>query len=224
MDPWLESCWNGVHHTIISSLRRQACSQLPEGLYAEIDENVYMIDREPIIRTFQSEPITEGRIEIRDVRDHNALVTVIEVLSPTNKLDLRGRATYAAKRSAYVAANVNIVELDLLRAGDHLIGVPAEYIKPISSAPYICSVRRADSSPEQTKVDYFPIALRERLPRIRIPLRPTDAEAIVDLQEPINVAYQEGGFGIRIDYSKPPTPPLSPDDAAWAAGLVGIDA
>jgi hypothetical protein len=41
MDPWLESYWNGVHATLITSLRRQAYTQLPEGLYAEIEENVY---------------------------------------------------------------------------------------------------------------------------------------------------------------------------------------
>ena len=257
MDPWLESHWNDVHLMLISTLRRQLFSQLPEGLYAAIEENVYVVDveperqrfrpdeavfdagievrmrrgtpgdggvavAEPIRLTFPTEPITEGHIEIRDIRADNALVTVIEVLSPTNKMDWRGRAAYVAKRSAYMAGNVNIVELDLLRAGEHLIGIPAEYIEPLSVSPYKCSVRRADSSPAQTKVDYFPISLRERLPRIWVPLRSTDANIIVDLQQPIDVAYEEGRFGIRIDYSKPQIPPLSADDAAWAAGLVGV--
>jgi hypothetical protein len=79
---------------------------------------------EPITLVFPSEPVTEGRIEIHDLRNDDALVTVIDVLSPTHKCDLRGRAAYVAKRTAYIAAKVNLVEIDLLRAGDQLIGVP----------------------------------------------------------------------------------------------------
>jgi hypothetical protein len=241
---------------MISLLRRQASTQLPEGLYAEIEENVYVVDAEPDRRafrpdvgvfdtgtevrrvrpangdggtaiaepirlTFPTEPIEEGYIEIHDIRAGDKLITVIEVLSPTNKQDLRGRAAYLAKRAAYIAANVNIVEVDLLRGGDHLIGVPFEYLDPPSQVPYKCAIRRSDSSGLQTRVDYFPIDLRHRLPRIEVPLRAGDANIILDLQQPIDAAYEEGGFGIRIDYSKPPVPPLSPDDAAWAAELVG---
>jgi hypothetical protein len=219
MDPWLESLWADVHHTIISTLRHQIFSQLPAGLYAAIEENVYVVDAEPVRLTFPSEPIVEGHIEIRDLRAGNPLITVIEVMSPTNKLDARGRAAYAAKRDSYVAAGINILEIDLIRTGEHLISVPARYLELPSVAPYKCSIRRANV-PTHAKVDYFPISLRQRLPRIHLPLRPADAEIVIDLQEPIRIAYEEGGFGIRIDYAKPPEPPLSTDDAAWAAALL----
>ena len=44
MDPWLEASWGDVHHTIISSLRRQVFRQLPPGLFARIEETVVFID------------------------------------------------------------------------------------------------------------------------------------------------------------------------------------
>jgi hypothetical protein len=110
--------------------------------------------------------------------------------------------------------------LDLLRAGDHLMGVPVEYLDPPSEVPYKCAIRRNNASVSQTRVDYFPFHLRRRLPRIEVPLRDTDKDIVLDLQQPIDAAYEEGRFGIRIDYSKPPVPPLSADDSAWAASLV----
>jgi hypothetical protein len=255
MDPWLESHWNGVHPTIIISLRRQAFLQLPEGLYAEVEENVYVVDAdqtgklfrpdvgvfdslkneetpwkpshqgsvavaEPVRLVFNTEPIVEGHIEIRDLRGDNKLVTVIEVLSPTNKNDIRARSAYLAKREAYYAADANVVELDLLRGGQPLIGLPLEYVEPVSEVPYKCVIRRSNPPAGKTKMDYYRIGLRTALPTIRVPLRPGDAEIELDLRSPLDSAYEEGRFGIRIDYSKPPVPPLTPSDAAWAAELL----
>ncbi len=257
MDPWLESFWGDVHHTLISTLRQQIFKQLPSGLYAAIEENVYVVDvaaerqlyrpdvavfdsndqvrigrftphdspvaiAEPVRLTFMSEPTVEGHIEIRELRAGNPLVTVVEVLSPTNKANPRGRAMYVSKRDAYVRANVNILEIDLLRTGEHLISVPAEYLDDPASAPYKCAIRRADVA-NHARVDYFPITIRRPLPRIRLPLRSTDSEIVLDLQQPIVTAYEEGGFGFRIDYTRLPEPPLSPADAAWAADLLVVN-
>ena len=47
-----------------------------------------------------------------------AVVTAIEILSPTNKLDSRGRSQYMAKRRKVLASATNLVEIDLLRAGE----------------------------------------------------------------------------------------------------------
>jgi hypothetical protein len=59
--------------------------------------------------------------------------------------------------------------------------------------------------------------LRARLPRIAVPLRPGDAKVIINLQEPITDIYTLGRDDLQIDYSRPPVPPLTPADAAWAA-------
>jgi hypothetical protein len=44
--------------------------------------------------------------------------------------------------------------------------------------------------------------------------------ARLDLQPPVDLVYQLGGYGRRLDYTVPPDPPLSADDAAWAAERV----
>ena len=70
-------------------------------------------------------------------------------------------------------------------------------------------------------MEYYPLPLRERLPRLAIPLRATDPDVILDLQQPIDRAYAMGRYGMRLDYAAlPPGPPLPPEDAAWAAERV----
>jgi hypothetical protein len=35
----------------------------------------------------------------------------------------------------------------------------------------------------------------------------------------LHTAYERARYDLRVDYRKPPVPPLSPADAAWAAAL-----
>src|SRR5436305_4194428 len=61
---------------------------------------------------------TEGYIEIFHLPDYR-LVTGIEVLSPSNKVNA-GRVAYLAKRRDLLHHGVNLVEIDLLLAGDRI--------------------------------------------------------------------------------------------------------
>jgi hypothetical protein len=65
----------------------------------------------------------------------------------------------------------------------------------------------------------YPISLRERLPNIRIPLRPTDADVVLQLQPLVDACYRDARCD-RMNYQQPPSPPLSPADAAWAETLI----
>src|SRR5687767_183107 len=49
MDPWLEEHWGDVHHTIIQHARRLIGRRLPPGLFAAVEETVYVVgyDAEP---------------------------------------------------------------------------------------------------------------------------------------------------------------------------------
>ena len=60
----------------------------------------------------EDDPTTEGFIEIRDA-DGGQLVTVIEFLSPSNKLSPEGRQTYLDKRREGRSAGSSLVEIDL---------------------------------------------------------------------------------------------------------------
>jgi hypothetical protein len=65
----------------------------------------------------------------------------------------------------------------------------------------------------------WPIALRERLPIIPIPLNAPDPDIALDVQEVLHRAYDAADYGKYI-YSEQPDPPLSADDTAWAAQIL----
>jgi hypothetical protein len=111
MDPYLETAdlWADVHHELISQIQAALNARLRPHHVARIMVRVYVSDeddpgRQAIIPDFPSttrerrhgatrdplpiprlidNEIEEARVEIRH-RESNTLVTVIEVLSPTN--------------------------------------------------------------------------------------------------------------------------------------------
>ena len=61
-------------------------------------------------------------------------------------------------------------------------------------------------------MEFYPIPLQQRLPNIRIPLRPTDEDVGLRLQELIDDCYRDGP---RLDYRPDPVPRLGESDARW---------
>jgi hypothetical protein len=172
---------------------------------------------EPItIRRPGQEPVTESYIEIIDVRSGNHVVTVIEVLSPSNKTRGEGQKLYLEKQQEILQSDTNLVEIDLLRAGERVLVVPPRQLSPVHRTPYAVCVRRA-AKPDD--FEFYPIKLQERLPRFRIPLRPTDTDVALDLQPLIDQCYRNACYGDTINYRDAPDPPLEGDDAKWAEEL-----
>jgi hypothetical protein len=169
---------------------------------------------EPLLIALE-EPITERFIEIRDRESGNRLVTVIEVLSLSNKQQGVGQTKYLQKREELQKGSVSLVEIDLLCGGHRLLS--CLYDLPESHrTPYQAYVQRGW---EQELVEVYAIPLRERLPAIRIPLRSTDEDAPLDLQALIEKCHENGAYD-SIDYDKDPDPPLTGSDARWAAALL----
>jgi hypothetical protein len=148
-------------------------------------------------------------LEIRD-RDHQQLITVIELLSPSNKNLGDDRKQYLTKRGQLLTNGVHLVEIDLLRGGPRM---------PVHNMPecdYCVLVGRAENL---WRAGLWPIRLRERLPVIPIPLRRGDADARVDLQSVLHRTYDAAGYEPFL-YRLGPVPPLSAEDAAWASQFV----
>jgi hypothetical protein len=158
------------------------------------------------------ETIEEAYLTIRH-RETSALVTVIELVSPTNKvLGSRGRAKFQEKKAETLASDVNWVEIDLLRAGDRLPTGP-----PLAISDYrVTVIRRADRKAGR----YWPIQLRQKLPVIGIPLRDRDPDVPLDLGAVLQAGYDVAEYDGSIDYTRPPEPPLTPADARWANQLL----
>jgi hypothetical protein len=165
-----------------------------------------------IIPLLIDDEIEEARLEIRH-RASNALVTIIEVMSPTNKIrGSRGRVSFMEKRRDTLASEVHWVEIDLLRAGDPSLTRPA--FRPCD---YRILVSRAG---ERARAKYWPVSVRQALPTIGIPLRGQDPDAPLDLNAVLGAAYDHGAYDLSVDYGGEPEPPLDAGDVAWADALL----
>ena len=169
----------------------------------------------PVLIDWDADPVTEGYVQIMDA-DGDRIVTSIELLSPANKLPGAGRTAYLRKRDEFIASDTNLVEVDLVRAGDWMT-MMGQYLVPRTyHTTYRVSVRR---SIPHSKGELYPIALADRLPTIAVPLRPGEPDVLVDLQSLLDRAYVNGRYD-RTDYARPCDPPLTGDEAAWADGLL----
>jgi hypothetical protein len=170
-----------------------------------------------IIHLDQNEPIRQGFIEIIDIKSGRRVVTVIEILSPSNKVPGPGRDLYLKKQEELREGGVSLVEIDLLRAGRRVLAAPFELIPEGHRTPYAACVRRGWKPLE---IEYYRLPLRERLPAIAIPLRQADHDVALDLQAVIDRCYEEARYDDDIDYHEEPDPPLRADEAEWAGALL----
>jgi hypothetical protein len=150
-------------------------------------------------------------------RANRRVVTVIELLSPANKVPGRDREAFLLKRAEYLATGVNVVEMDLLRKGERLPwGTPS-----LPAADYYVMVSRAAERP---RARVWPFSVRDPLPPIPVPLNLGDADVILPLGECLNQAYDGAGYARELDYTQPPNPPLDEPDATWARELLAARA
>ena len=161
--------------------------------------------------------ITQRYLEIRDARSGGRVITVIEFVSPTNKISGDGLAKYQQKQQECRDAGVNLVEIDLTRSGNRTFVMPVDRLKPKDRTTYQAWVSRAG---ELEKGWAYRLPLTQRLPALPIPLRPTDSDVLLELQPLIDQIYENGRYSEDIDYSDPLRPPLSAAEAQWAQQLL----
>ncbi len=157
------------------------------------------------------EPVEEGYLEVRLVPT-GEVVTVIELLSTSNKQPGKDRETYIEKRDTLLDSRVNFVEIDLLRAGP-----PMPHTEKGANSHYRLFIRRS-VRPREARL--YPFYVRQPIPTFPLPLRADDAEPTVDLGELIKATYDRAGYDLVIRYDQPPTPPLTAEDSTWAASLL----
>ncbi len=172
-------------------------------------ESSVLTASEPIVLFDEEE--TERWLEIRD--DHREIITVIEVLSPANKSG-DGADEYKRKQRDVIAAGVALVEIDLIRGGNHVTAFSRERIEMKDNYPHVCVTRLISRGAKRREVYLAP--LRESLPTVRIPLRQGDPDVPLALQSLIEKCFQNGRYW-QEDYTQDPHPPVAPEDAAWVA-------
>ena len=148
------------------------------------------------------------------------LITSIEVLSPKNKRSgRRGREFFRAKQDPLWAAGVNLVEIDLLRAGRHATTVPEDQLR--ASAPHF-DYHVCTTSASRLRYYVDPFTMRDRLPAVDVPLAEEDGVVPLDLQPLMDTAYADSSFAKRefYDPDRVPPPALSPEDAAFVRDML----
>jgi uncharacterized protein DUF4058 len=151
-------------------------------------------------------------LALRD-RESLRLVTVIEILSPTNERSGGdGRRQYLEKRKELLQSAVNLIELDLLRGGRR-----PPVVGRLPEGDYYATVARA---PRRPRAEVYAWTIRQPLPSVPVPLSESDPDVVLDLQAIFTMAYDRAGYDYSLDYHRPVVPPLGEADAGWAQEIL----
>jgi hypothetical protein len=250
MDPYLEDpqVWPDVHASFIVYLREYLRPLLQpryviavesrvfvEGPHTDqpiipdawvrptqtemVHDTVTMLEADPAVE-IQVAPVEveETYITIRDRQSGQRVVTVIEVVSPTNKYAGPGRVSYIAKQTEVRKSTAHLVEIELLRTGPHVVAVPEWAARQHGPYDYLVCVNLAVGLRDRFQL--YPRRVRDRLPRIRLPLAIPDPDIVLDVQAVMARTYDAGGYAERLNYTEPCVPSLSLEDQAWANTLI----
>lgn len=179
-----------------------------------------MLGDPPWVVAVASDEVVEGFVEIRALDQDRPVVTTIEVLSPRNKtLGSEGRQLYRQKQREILASPTHLLEIDLLRSGQHTVAAPREALLGRSPYDYLVSLSRGD---QRYECEVWGIPMRLPLPRVRVPLSGPDPDVVLDLQAVFRGVYEDGAFERVLDYRQPPKVPLGKSESAWAIELLRI--
>lgn len=234
--------WPDVHNSSIAAIRDELTPVVAPRYYIALQRRAYLLKPDDVVFIgrpdiavvpHRSQPspslspiaeasvlevdvpmndeVSENFLEVHEVTT-GKLVTILEVLSPANKLHEEGRRQYEEMRDQVFRTRTNLVEVDLLRAGEPLPVIG----KPVRS-DYRILVSRGSQRP---KAQLYTFNLRQPIPTFPLPLLPGDDEPLVDLNVILHALYARARFDLRLDYTQPPAPPLGDQDAAWARALI----
>ena len=248
-DPFL---WPGFHSLIVAEIMVGLNRLILPDYRADIEERVYISDEDDTARKFIIPDVRivptgrrTGNVRVQSATAATALVcepiditslledeihepyvriierrskrvvTIIEVLSPTNKVHhSRGREQYLEKRTDARRSDTHWVEIDLLREGE-----PVVAREQFPACEYTVHVSKNAS---QTRSRLWPIRLEQQLPPIPIPLKSTDPDVILDLQEAFTTTYERGSYSFKLDYREDPIPKLPSALARWSNKLLKL--
>jgi hypothetical protein len=246
MDPYLEerSLWPDLHSSLISYIRETLQPQVRPKYVARIGERIaletlgkghipdVMVVEPPRERSgaqaafgmlVADEPQTisvldeERRVPYLEIiyRETGDVVTLIEILSPANKIG-GGREQYIQKQDDLLNSQVNLVEVDLLSGQTSTFARLFEINSP-HDWRYIISISRPQ---RRNRLEVYAIALKDRLPRCKIPLLQEDDDAVLDLPTVFSRCYDVGSYDLLLNYRNAPPVSLSQAEDEWMAAFL----
>jgi hypothetical protein len=208
MDPYLEHpvLWPGVHGQTLVWMMHQLRPRLHPRYIISLEERVVVEVEE-----------CESKQRFLTILEHTPetpVVTVIELVSPSNKARGAGRRAYGRKQKEVRSSGCHLVEIDLLRTGRHVLAVPEVRVKDITEYDYLVCVSRW---PNRRRFELYPWRLREPIPIVRIPLADSDPDVPLDIRAALEQTYQDGSYALRVRYEEPCVPALTAADQEWAS-------
>lgn len=235
------SLWPDVHNRLLAAIADDLAPRVAPAYYVALERRTYLLKPDDLVLVGRadiavvhaqaalalqasvassgvlqvdvpmSDEVSENYLEVREVKT-GALITIVELLSPANKLNKQGREEYERKRGSVFRSWTSLVEIDLLRAGQ-----PMAVIGPPVDTHYRILVSRGQERPHASLVAF---SVRQPIPAFALPLLPGEEEPQVELNRIFHDLYRRARFDLRLDYSQPPVPPLHADDAVWARTLL----
>lgn len=234
--------WPDVHHRLIVALADSLAPPLRPKYRVMVDKRTYRVEPGEVVFTGRTDVaaidrareaaeayegaetpglrtvevpvpgvVEEGYLEVRDVASGD-VITVVELLSPTNKRPGEGRRLYETKRLSILGSLTHLVEIDLIRAYEPML----LYGDGIDSHCRIL-VSRSDRRPT---ADLYAFDVQNKMPTFRLPLRKGDDEPTVDINALLHELYDRAGYDLSIDYTAEPVPPFEGEARDWVAGRI----
>jgi hypothetical protein len=172
---------------------------LPEAARVE-SGGIALRNRPEPVRVPTGIEVKERYLEVREL-ETDAVVSVIEVLSPKNKRVGKGRVAYEEKRQRILNSTAHLVEIDLLHSD-----APMPMSGSTEAWDYRILVSRSEQRP---MADLYGFVMQEPIPSFPLPLKPEDPCPDVNLQALLETIYDEAGYQYRLGYQRPvPSPQL----------------
>jgi hypothetical protein len=177
--------------------RQSSTSNAPTASIPLIDTLSIEDDENTIIRIgiYQS--------ETDNVR--GKLVTAVEVLSPSNKPYRSNYEDYIVKRTQFLIAGINLIEVDLIHEIKPVtLKIPSYVDSEDDAQPYNIIVSIPQPDIDSGKLDWYGVEVDKSLPKIDIPLVAGEF-AVLDVNAAYNDVFTETPFfSLEVDYEKLP--------------------
>jgi hypothetical protein len=199
MDPYLEQpvFWLEFHNRLIVAIADAIVPSLLPRYYVGVETRTYrdhddgeLLPQEVTLPV--SSETKERYLEVREAGT-DAVIAVIEVLSPKNKRTGDGRVADEAKRQRILDSASHLVEIDLLRSDSPMA------MQGATGTDYRILVSRSERRP---KAELYGFTLQEPIPSFPLPLKLPSEVVMVELQAIAQGVYDRGGYAVRIDYQQ----------------------
>jgi len=209
MDPYLEDekRWPVFQPLLVHALYQMLLPGLMDRYRARVGEREYTSE-EALFTSVVRQDHKEAFIEVRQ-RSDGRLITLLEVISPANKITGEGRRLYRSRRDDVKQMNANVVEIDLVLQGPTLIDCAKDTDPTWDYAVVVARWTHPD------RYEIYSATLPKRLPRFRVPLASDDRDTVLDLQAAVAKAFDQGGFIKSIDFTRDPATHLTDENRNW---------